>query len=59
MTFDVFNSAYPATDFGPDAYGSFGEAWRWRIAGYAIISASAAFACGLYWQVGQLLLSLA
>ncbi|MCS4088754.1 hypothetical protein [Rhizobium sp. BK176] len=59
MTLDVLNSACPVIDFGPDAHGPFGEAWRWRMGGYAIIATSSVLTCTLYWHVGQYLLSLA
>lgn len=58
MTLEVLNSSCPVVDFAPDAYGPFGEAWRWRMGGYAIIATSAALTCAFYWNVGQYLISL-
>jgi hypothetical protein len=58
MTLDVFNPACPVIDFGPDAYGPFGEAWRWRMGGYAIFATSSALTSTVYWLVVQYLLFL-
>lgn len=57
MTFEVCNSKYPSADFGPDAYGRFGEAWRWRMAGLAIMAASTALSTTLYWKLGLFIVS--
>lgn len=39
--------------FGPEAYGPYGEAWRWRMAKLAIFAASTAVTLVAYWNVGQ------
>lgn len=57
MTFEVCNSKYPSADFGPDAYVRFGEAWRWRMAGFAIMAASTALSTTLYWKLGIFIVS--
>lgn len=57
MTCDVFNSAYGDADFTPEAYGRYGEAWRWRIAGLAILAASSILSMAMYWNLALLMVS--
>jgi hypothetical protein len=57
MTLDSFNSTYADADFGANAYGRFGEAWRWRVAGLAIMAVSVVFTTALYWKLALFLIS--
>ena len=41
--------------FGPDAFLPFGEAWRWRMAGYGVMALSCAFSTTLYWNIGVMI----
>lgn len=58
MTCDVFSSTYPDADFGPEAYGRFGEAWRWRVAGLSVMAMSTALSTALYLKLGLFLISV-
>lgn len=57
MTCDVSSSTYPDADFGPEAYGRYGEAWRWRIAGLAIMATSSVVSTAMYWNLGLFLIA--